>query len=128
MSEALNALSKDGLYYLASPYSSNDPYIRERRYLDVLKIGADLTTLGLVLIEPIAMSHHQAQRFNLPTGYDFWQHRDRRFIDLCCAVIICTLDGWQESVGVRDEIAYAHAQGKPVYYLNPDRLELTVEP
>jgi hypothetical protein len=30
------------------------------------------------------------------------------------------LDGWQESVGVQDEIRFAHELGKPVRYVAPE--------
>lgn len=120
----LNDLPKDWVYYFASPYSSECAYVREVRYLDVIKVATDLIRLDFTLIEPIAMSHQHAQRFGLPGTYAFWQKRDRKFIDLCDAVIVCLLDGWDQSIGVSDEISYAQEQGKPVYYLNPADLRL----
>ncbi len=120
----LNDLPKEWVYYFASPYSSDCAYVREVRYLDVIKVATDLIRLDFTLIEPIAMSHQHAQRFGLPGTYAFWQKRDRKFIDLCDAVIVCLLDGWDQSIGVTDEISYAQEQGKPVYYLNPADLRL----
>lgn len=120
----LNDLSKEWVYYFASPYSSDCDYTRELRYLSVIKIATDLIKQDFTLIEPIAMSHQHAQRFGLPGTYAFWQKRDRKFIDLCDAVIVCLLEGWDQSIGVTDEIDYAETQGKPVYYLNPVDLQL----
>lgn len=121
-------MPKNHVYYLASPYSSPDPYIREQRYLEIIKVATDLICMGYTLLEPIAMSHHHAQRFGLPSGYDFWRQRDRRFIEMCDAVLVCMMKGWDKSVGVTDEIEYAKSIGKPVYYLkhfplNPKRME-----
>ena len=123
----LNDLPKEQVYYFASPYTSDCAYIREQRYLDVIKVATDLIRLDFTLIEPIAMSHQHAQRFGLPGTYAFWQKRDRKFIDLCDAVMVCLLDGWDQSIGVADEIEYAKSQGKPVYYLNPVELCLVSE-
>lgn len=123
----LNDLPKDWVYYFASPYTSPCDYIRELRYLDVIKVATDLIRQDFTLIEPIAMSHQHAQRFGLPGTYTFWQKRDRKFIDLCDAVMVCLLNGWDQSVGVTDEISYAKSQGKPVYYLNPSDLRLVSE-
>lgn len=109
------------VYYFASPYSSPDAYIKELRYLQAIDIATQLIKKGYTLIEPIAMSHHHAQRFDLPTGYQFWQERDRKLIDCSDAVIVCMLEGWDKSVGVKDEINYALVQNKPVYYYDPDQ-------
>jgi hypothetical protein len=121
---SVKGLPKEVVYYFASPYTSPDPYIRERRYLDVIKVATDLIHQGYTLLEPIAMSHHHAQRFGLPSGYEFWKKRDRTFIEISDGVLVCMLDGWQESIGVTDEIHYAKSLGKPVFYLNPDTLAL----
>jgi nucleoside 2-deoxyribosyltransferase len=123
----LHDLPKDWVYYFASPYTSDCAYIRELRYLDVIKVATDLIRQDFTLIEPIAMSHQHAQRFGLPGTYAFWQKRDRKFIDLCDAVMVCLLDGWDQSVGMADEIEYAKSQNKPVYYLNPSELRLVSE-
>ena len=121
---SLDSLPKGNLYYFASPYSDPDPYIRERRYIDTIKIATELIHLGFILLEPIAMSHHHAQRFGLPSGYAFWKSRDRKFIERSDAIIVCQLHGWDKSVGVTDEIEYAQELGKPVYFLNPEKLEI----
>lgn len=107
------------VYYLASPYSSDDAYTRELRYLQTLHFATDLINRGYTLIEPIAMSHQHAQRFSLPTGYSFWKKRDRLLLSRCHGVIVYCLPGWDISVGVSDEIAYAKELGLPVYYAKP---------
>lgn len=107
------------LYYLASPYSSPDPVVKEMRYTVICAIGAVLHNMGYALIEPIASSHPVAQKFQLPTGYEFWQNRDRLMIDHSDGVIVAMMQGWEQSVGVTDEIAYAESIGKPVYFIDP---------
>ena len=115
---------KDKVYYFASPYSNEDAYVREQRYLDALYAATELTKRGFTLIEPIAMSHQHSQRFGLPGVYEFWQERDRKFIQISDGVIVLTIPGWQESKGVTDEIQFAKSIGRPVYYC--DLLTLTI--
>ena len=58
--------------------------------------------------------------FALPTGWDFWERIDRAYLARCDEVVVLMLDGWQESTGVRAEIALARDLGKPVRFLGVD--------
>ncbi len=121
-------LDSDKVYYLASPYSSLFPELVLERYQEQGRLCVYLLTeLGLCVINPIEMCHHLSQRFKLPSGYEYWKKRDRRLIDCCDATIVCMMNGWENSIGVNDEIAYTLGSGKIVYYLHPDTLEI-IEP
>lgn len=111
------------LYYLATPYSHEDRKIVEKRYEDARDAAHKLTMLGYLLIEPIGMSHDKARVWDLPKGYEYWKERDRAYIDHCQGVIVYTMDGWDKSVGVKDEITYAATEGKEVIYISPEELE-----
>jgi hypothetical protein len=116
------------LYYLASPYSSKDPMVVEDRYLQQQRIAAELIKQGYMLITPIEMCHNLAQNYDLPRGYEYWKERDRLLVSKCDGVIVCIMDGWKESIGVTDEIAYARSLGREVlYYLNGELKTLKVE-
>lgn len=110
------------LYYFASPYSHSNKLVEIIRYEITIACAAALTKKGLRLLEPIAMCHEQSQRHSLPSGYDFWQERDRGFIDRCDEVLVLQLPGWRESKGVTDEIQYAKKQGKLITYTTPDEV------
>ena len=109
------------LYYLASPYSHAETLVRVMRYELIVAIAADLIKEGYNLIEPIAMCHEKSDRYQLKGSYEFWQNRDRDFIRRSDGVIVVTLPGWDQSIGVIDEIAYAKALGRPVHYYNPKK-------
>lgn len=111
------------LWYFATPYSHPDPAVVESRYLQALVMEVELINRGYMLLAPIAASHQQAQRFNLPGDFEFWQERDRLFIDRCDGVIIGDIPGWRESKGVTAEIAHATAQKKPVYLYSNQELK-----
>lgn len=114
--------AKGKIYYLASPYSSDDPLIKEMRYVMVCAFSAALHNEGYNLIEPIGASHPIAKTFDLPTGYDYWKERDRLMIDKSDGVIVCQLNGWNQSVGVTDEIEYAITNNKPVFFVDPKKV------
>jgi len=119
---SLDSLDKSKLFYLASPYSHNNSFIKQCRYEAVIYTGSILTKRGFRLVEPIAMCHEQSARHNMPGGYQFWKTRDRGFIDICQGIIVLTIKGWDESEGVSDEIQHARDSGKPVCFLSPQHI------
>lgn len=48
--------------------------------------------------------------------YDSWKDRCRKLITVSDEVHVLTYKGWDDSVGVSDEIAYANELGIPVTY------------
>ena len=124
-------LSKNKLYYLASPYSHVNEkntlwnklkakITRYRRFKAVTDAAVHLIKQGYTCIEPIAMCHYKSVKYDLPTGYSFWQKRDRWFIRKCEGIVVLTLKGWKESEGVSDEVKFARAKGLDVIYLDPN--------
>lgn len=110
-------------YYLASPYSHSDFKIQEQREVEVSKLGARLTKLGLNLYCPITQSH-RLNDFLFATNTDVLSHDecmrvDYAFLSRAKGLIVVMLDGWKESQGVGLEIDYAKEQNMPIYYLSP---------
>jgi nucleoside 2-deoxyribosyltransferase len=105
--------------YLASPYSHPDPAVREERFRAACRATAALLRAGEVVFSPIVHSHPLVA-FELPTAWSFWERIDRAFLERCDEVVALMLDGWEESVGVREEIAIARALAKPVRFLDPE--------
>ena len=125
----------DDVWYLASCYSTPmEPgreawKVRHFRHHHVQAVGHALYKMGYTLIEPIASSHYKAEQFGSVPSYEYWQKRDRRLIDVCAGIIVLNMNGWEDSVGVTDEVKYAKLQGKPVYLLhyNLDKEEARFE-
>lgn len=107
------------MIYLASPYSHPDPAIRQARHDAVCRYAAKLMRVGLVVFSPIAHSHAIAMIENLPVTWEFWRKQDEHMLDLASILLVLCLDGWQESVGVQAEIAYAHRRGIEVHLCEP---------
>lgn len=55
-----------------------------------------------------------------PGGWEFWEAYDRDMISRCDEVAVLRLSGWENSTGVRAEIAIAEELGLPVRYLDPE--------
>jgi nucleoside 2-deoxyribosyltransferase len=108
--------SEATLIYLASPYSSDDPTIRQQRFEAACRAAAELMRQGKTVFSPIAHSHAICA-YGLPLDWRFWERHDRRYLEACDEVAVLMLDGWRESVGVQAEIAIARELGKPVTFL-----------
>lgn len=116
------APQKNKLYYLASPYSHKNKFIETMRYEAVVYAATKLIQQGYTVLEPIAMCHEKGARYELPSGYEFWKKRDRGFIEKCDGLIVLTLSGWTNSIGVCDEIKHAVSLGLDVHYIDPREL------
>lgn len=90
--------------YLAVPYSHDDKSIEEERFEKVTELASDLTRCGLCVISPITHSHPQTKYNRLPGTWDFWGAIDSRIMPVCQYLIVYQLDGWEESVGIKNEM------------------------
>ncbi|MBC7855845.1 MAG: DUF1937 family protein [Pirellulaceae bacterium] len=107
------------MIYLASPYSHPDPTIRDQRYLAACRAAVELLQTGATVFSPVVQGH-ALSRFGLPTDWEFWRKHDGEHLRRCDELVVVTLNGWQESVGVLAEIELAREFGKPVRYLVAD--------
>jgi hypothetical protein len=106
------------MIYLASPYSHPNHVVREERFRAACQAAAGLLRAGRAVFSPIAHSHPLVD-YGLPTDWEFWQRCNLGHLQRCDEVIVLTLDGWQESVGVQAEIRIAGELGKPVSFRAP---------
>ncbi len=113
---------KEKLWYLASPYSHKDAWVRELRFRAVARIAGRLRAEhGLATFCPISHSHPISKEIlGLvdPTDHDFWLSWDEPFERLCDELLVAKLPGWEESRGVNREIVQFDKVGKPVTMLN----------
>jgi len=103
----------NGITYLACPYSHASKQVREDRFAAVNLAAGHLMRRGRFVFSPISHTHPIAMACELPFGFDYWEAYDKAILDHCCDVVVLTLDGWEDSVGVQAEIAYAKELGLP---------------
>jgi hypothetical protein len=114
---------KRKLYYLASPYSHDNQHVKDHRFQVVQEVTVKLLLdAGLYAFSPIAYNHPMVIH-DLPTDWGFWEEYDKAFIDHSDGLIVLTIDGWKESVGVQAEIEYAKNLNLPIVYLSLDQVE-----
>jgi len=99
------------LIYLASPYSDDDPAVREQRFQQVCEYAAECLRDGIHVFSPIAHAH---SIYGLPSDWQFWQDYDREWIQICSELWVLKLPGWKDSLGVMEEILFARKLGKQV--------------
>lgn len=111
-------LQSDSIIYLASPYSDDDPGVKEFRFDAACIAAATLMRMGLIIFSPIAHTHPIA-RHGLPGDWGFWNNFDLAFLRICHSMIVLQLPGWDQSVGVKAEVGLIDEMGKPIVYLDP---------
>lgn len=94
--------------YLASPYTSDDPYITERRFVHAREAVAHLTRQQLTVYSPVVHFHDLAKHYVMPTHFDFWKQHNCNMIRHANVLGILALPGWEESVGVEWERDFAN--------------------
>ena len=104
------------MLYLASPFGHPDPIVRHTRYELVLEAAATLIKRGMLVYSPIVHNYHLL-KFDLPPGFDFWRAFDLQILPRCEKLGVLKIDGWDKSVGVKEEISEAKRLGIPVMYL-----------
>ena len=111
------------LYYLASPYTHTNKKTRELRFNKVTKASIWLLLKkNIVSFSPIAYNHPMV-KYELPTDWAFWKKYDTNFLQHSDGLIVFTLDGWKDSIGVQAEINIAKKLKLPIFYLSEDDIE-----
>ncbi len=123
----MSEIPKEGLTYLASPYSviwniskQMAAKVRQRRFKEVCKKAADMMKDGYKIFCPIAHSH-PIEVIGMPgelQSGDFWMGQDLEVLKHCARLVVFRMEGWNESSGVKREIEFAEQNGIPVYYID----------
>lgn len=108
------------MIYLASPYFHSDPAVMQARYEAAVRAAGKLIADGVHVFSPIVHNHPvRVESGRIPGDHKFWLDYDRWFLEKCSKLIVLKLDGWQDSVGVGDEVSYANDRHIPVEFMNP---------
>lgn len=111
-------MNKDQLIYIGSPYTHPDKSIEQLRHDQVLDITADLLNQGFHVISPIVHCHPLSVKHNMRGDFEFWKKYNFALLGKCDVLLVVTLDGWKESVGLKTEIEFAQDNGISVELYN----------
>ena len=104
-------------YYIASPYSSPSPQIRQQRYESVMGYVAYLLKRRIPCYSPILHTHELSIQTALPFEYEFWHDYNCAMIRPSLGLHILMLQGWEASRGIAAEIAFAGSNSLPIEYV-----------
>ena len=109
------------LIYLASPYSHPDDEVREDNYIVVSNIAAEMVSNGNVVFSPISYGHNLLEFKDMPSNWEFWFNFCVTFLLKCDKLVVCKMPGWENSIGVTEEIEIARNCGIEVEYIETDK-------
>lgn len=108
------------LIYIAIPYMHSDKDIVEWRYNIATEFTGRLMEEGeIAVFSPITHSHPIHMVANLPGNWEYWKRHDTAFLSVSKELIVLTVEGWKQSVGVTAEIEIATTMGIPIRYIDP---------
>lgn len=113
-----NGMKESELVYLACPYTHIRTSVRVNRFHYVNAAAGALIADGMLVFSPISHSHPITIDAQIPSTWAYWEKHDRAMLEACSKLVVLTLDGWKESVGVQAEIAIAKELGIPVEYMS----------
>lgn len=111
--------SANPFIYLACPYTSPDPEVRQTRVEVASVVAAGLAIAGKAVYSPITHGHPMSQ--HLPGGllkdHDFWMGQCLPILAAADELWLLPMEGWTESRGVLEEIQFAREHSIPIKYI-----------
>lgn len=110
-----------GFWYLATPYRSYPGGIVDASE-KAAEQAAILCDAGISVFSPIAHTHPIGQFSNVPYDSPKWVDLDMPLLEAAKGLIVCMLDGWVESEGIKIEHREACRLNKPRIYMIPGQV------
>jgi Domain of unknown function (DUF1937) len=121
------APNQKSIVYLGAPYTHKRPDIRLARFESVTRAAARLIAIGRIVYSPLTMTHPidlVLAKDGETLGSDYWVRFDEAFMDFCSEMIVLRLAGWEQSSGVKREMAFFTQNGKPISFIDPDGIHV----
>ena len=110
------------MIYIASPYSSPFKSVMEERYYSTLQFTYSQLRSGKPVFSPIVHCHEMAKILQIDGTFKTWQDYNLAMLKSAHALYVFCLTGWQNSIGVTEEIAFAKANNIHMVFWNEDGL------
>lgn len=108
------------MIYLASPYSHDDPAVRDKRYQLALRATEHITSLGYVVFSPIVHSH--PLQVNL--SHEQWMKICLEILSWCSHFALLGIEGVHDSKGCLIEAGYAMKYHMKYTFLDYDLIDM----
>lgn len=104
-------------FYIASPYTHPNTLVMDQRFNKVVDFTSWLIDIYRYnVFSPIVHSHPLCRHRSLEPGFDYWAELDRLMIAPAAGLFVFEIEGWKQSKGVAEEIAFAEQIRKPIYF------------
>lgn len=112
------------LWYIASPYSHPDPEVVEARVRELKECVAHMIEnfSFAVPFSPVLYTHSLQESGVVGAPPAGWYAFDLAFLRKADRLIVLELEGWETSVGVAIEIAFAQSRGTQIDYYTKAQL------
>lgn len=104
------------MIYVASPYTSSEQSVMQSRYEMVKAFAAQQMRAGMTVYSPIVHGHDISTSHELPGDWEFWKPHCLAMLRKADSMIVLTIPGWEQSVGVLAEIAFCESCGIPIVF------------
>lgn len=104
--------------FVSVPYTHEDKNVVTQRVKHAAEYSLQKIREGHCVFSPIALGQNILDNTDYDDGsWDVWQGLCNQYIELCDAVHVLMLPGWDKSVGVKAEILRATLLEKRVVYV-----------
>lgn len=104
-----------GLIYLASPYSHNNPKVREFRFLMARLVTVRALREGHAIFSPIVYGRDMEKQIG--TDHHAWLPLNTAMLEAAKEMWVLKLDQWEASKGIIHEVSFARERQLPIVYL-----------
>lgn len=107
------------LIYVASAYSDPDKQVVQLRMNKFAGMMAKLIENRLHPVSPL-LNHYLdgVVTINFPLTWDWWEDYSKLLLSKCDHMIVITGPGWENSTGVKGEIALANEMNIPITFVD----------
>jgi hypothetical protein len=114
------------LAYLATPYTH---YRRGlgAAFQEASRLSAKLLRANIYNYCPIVHGHPQALYGDIdPLDYDIWRRQNLAMMPHCDCLLVAHMEGWDTSLGIKEEVEFFEKLGKPIFDLDPETATMTI--
>lgn len=103
--------------FLACPYGHSDAEVVEQRFAIANEVAAKIARSGSVVFSQVSMSHpinKTMPELDRAAIGKLWGPIDEAFMEAMGELVVIDIPGWEESAGIKREIAYFEGRSRKV--------------